>query len=222
MDKLISSIYGVSLAEILTLPICTIKTIYQVENLNIRDSVKKIYRNPSTIYKSTIPAVAAQIYSSTYKLFLFTYFQSYFHKAYEIMILSAIISVSALIVTHPLDYFRVSYQINSSIGNNYFKGIVPNIMKATIGGITYLPIRQIIKNNYPHLESWKAGLYSALISTIIVHPFDYFKTYLLGNNHSNINFMKSYRGIHINLLRIIPHFIIMTETSDYVIKNLNK
>lgn len=224
MDRLFSSILGASFAEIITFPICTIKTIYQVENKPVKDCISKLKTNKYMIMKALYPSILTQIYSSTYKLCLFTQFQSCFEKTWQLLLLGSLISCSSLLVTHPLDYIKVSYQTNQNITmKDCWKGISPNLMKQSLAGMFYLPVRQSIKNNFPDLKSWQAGVATAIIGTTIVHPFDYFKTYLLGNNiDSKIDIRKSYRGLHLNLLRVIPHFVIMTESSDYIYRKYFK
>ena len=45
MDHIISSIIGTTYAEIITLPICTVKTVYQnSNNLRIRYIISNIYK----------------------------------------------------------------------------------------------------------------------------------------------------------------------------------
>lgn len=216
MERIVSSAGGVTCAELITLPICTIKTIYQVENIPIRESIKKIIKNPSVIFKASVPAVLTQIYNSVYKYTLFNYLQQFFDKTWQLLLLGSFTSMSCLLISHPLDYIRVCFQTNKPLGKEIWKGIRPNLMKQAIAGMLYLPLRQSIKNNYPDLPSWQAGLIAATVGTTIVHPFDYYKTYLLGNETgSKIDFRKSFRGIHLNLMRVIPHFLIMTELSDY-------
>lgn len=217
VNRIVSAAVGVSCAEIVTLPICTVKTIYQVENVSVKDCVSKIKNNPLVLFKASIPAVLSQIYTSVYKFTIFNYFQQFFEKTWQLLLLGSCVSVSSLVVTHPLDYIRVSYQTNQKmVLKECFKGISPNTMKQTIAGAAYLPVRQSIKNNFPELKSWQAGVIAAFIGTSLVHPFDYFKTYLLGNAvGTKVNFSRPFRGLHLNLMRVIPHFVIMTEMSDY-------
>ena len=100
-----------------------------------------------------------------------------------------------------------------------YKGFVPNIAKAIVGGATFLPIRESLKNNFQEISTWKIGVISAIISTILVHPFDFFKTYVIGNiSGKKIPFGNPYRGLSLNLARIVPHFCIMCEIFDYLMR----
>lgn len=223
-SKFLSGCIGASVAEIVTLPICTIKTCYQGGNSqSYLETIKHVYRRGGMLefYRASIPAISAQVFTSAYKITVFEYLKTKIclekaQNIYYLMLAGLISSITCLMFTHPLDYFRVSLQVNRQIHlKDIYKGIGPALMKNTLGGITFLPLRQFLKNYFPDQETWKLGLIAAIISTIIVHPFDFFKTFLLANTRgSKIPFRNPYRGLTINLCRIVPHFVIMTEIAE--------
>lgn len=226
-DTLKSSIIGSCVAEIATLPICTIKTVYQTTGLSIVNSTKKIYGNNGMVsfYNASIPAVSAQIFSSTYKLTLFNYLKTKYNisEPKKLIYIGIFTSLTCIFFTHPMDYCRIMLQNNNKIDFNIsivkdvYRGFSPNICKAIIGGAMFLPLRETLKNKLPLIESWKIGIFTAIISTLVMHPFDFFKTFLIGNSSgSKVPFRNPYRGLSLNLTRIVPHFVIMTEVADRI------
>jgi hypothetical protein len=226
--RISSAVIGSGTAELATLPICTLKTLYQTSSSSQKQNIRTVYATKGIrgFYSASVPAVGAQIFASTYKLVLFdvlttrwSVMSSHPMTDFDIILCGILTSLTCILFTNPLDYFRVSLQVGKKIVfRNIYNGIIPNSGKAIIGGATFLPIRKILKNNFPKMASWKAGLLSALISTAIMHPFDYFKTFLLAQNrgsrcHANL-LRNPYRGLSLNLARIVPHFIIMTEITD--------
>lgn len=221
--SILPAIIGSSTAELITLPICTLKTVYQSGKYDIITAISNIYSKRGILgfYSGSTPAILAQIFASTYKLILFDRISGYMPHGDIFTILAGIIaSMTCVFFTNPIDYLRVSYQMGNSISlKGIYRGLYPNLAKGLVGGATFLPIRKILINHYPEVETWKMGLCSAVISTTIVHPLDYFKTYLMSSSERGINkslIRNPYKGLSLNLLRIIPHFVIMTETMDHV------
>lgn len=222
--QFLSATIGASIAEVVTLPVCTIKTCYQSRNSrSYVETVKQIYQRGGILdfYRASIPAISAQIFTSAYKITVFNYLRSKIpleksQNIYYLIGAGIISSITCLLFTHPLDYFRISLQVRKQIHlRDIYKGIVPGLMKNTLGGATYLPLRQIFKNWFPEMETWKTGLMAAVLSTIIVHPFDFFKTFMLANaRNTPLPWKNPYHGLGLNLCRIVPHFVIMTEIAE--------
>lgn len=64
MDTLYKSAFCAGVAEILTIPVCTTKTVYQSSSFNsMKDTVKHIYykKGIKGFYNGTTPAFAAQV-----------------------------------------------------------------------------------------------------------------------------------------------------------------
>lgn len=225
-----SSIIGSCVAEIATLPICTIKTVRQTTGLSAINSVKKIYNSHGwkSFYNASFPAVSAQIFSSTYKLTMFNYLKTKYNivDSKKLIYIGIFTSLTCIFFTHPMDYFRIMLQNNNRINlKEIYRGFSPNICKAIIGGAMFLPLRETLKNNLPLVQSWKIGIVTAIISTIVMHPFDFFKTFMIGNfagdnadanAKAKIPFRNPYRGLSLNIARIVPHFVIMTEVADMI------
>lgn len=66
-----------------------------------------------------------------------------------------------------------------------------------------------------------ANILIAIISTIIITPVDYLKTFVIANNNKgSIDAFRGnpFKGLSLNLLRIVPHFTIMMTICDLVTK----
>lgn len=219
MDKISAGIISSGVAELVTLPICTVKTVYQSQrNISYLESARLIYQQQGLFgfYRASIPAIGAQIFASTYKLAMFEILREHYRLRSQLSLILAgvLTSFTCLFFTHPMDYVRVSLQTGKPVNfTEIYKGFTPGIAKAILGGAMYLPLRQIIIDKFGGISTWKAGLVTAVVGTVIVHPFDYLKTFMLANvKGEKLPFRNPYRGIGINLLRIVPHFVIMTET----------
>lgn len=220
-SKILASSIGVSVAEILTLPICTIKTQYQQGSVvSIKDSIREIYNRSGILgfYRASVPAVSLQIFNSTYKVSMFETIRREYNlnSTKNLIIAGMFSSVSCVILVHPIDYLRACLQVgNKPRLNNCYTGLSQALYKGFLAGGLYLPLRRILMEKYSDMESWKIGIISAAVSTTIVQPFDYFKNYLMTNKKGSvINLKKAYRGYSLNMARVIPHFVIMTEITD--------
>src|ERR1700739_3665379 len=71
MQHVLPSVIGSGIAEIITLPICTVKTNYQnSKNLSVWTIVKQTYRADGLLrgfWRASFPAVSSQILSSSLK-----------------------------------------------------------------------------------------------------------------------------------------------------------
>jgi hypothetical protein len=77
--NLVISAIAASVAEIITLPICTTKTNYQNTNSNSIISTLKDIHNKSGIrgfYRASIPAITGQAFATSSKYALYRYFGS--------------------------------------------------------------------------------------------------------------------------------------------------
>lgn len=73
-----NSAIAATLAEIITLPACTLKTNYQnTSGTSIHQTFKNIYHTGGlcAFYKASPPAIASQVFSTSSKFFLYRYFE---------------------------------------------------------------------------------------------------------------------------------------------------
>ena len=70
-------------------------------------------------------------------------------------------------------------------------------------------------------KSLIASFFSATISTIIMHPIDFLKVRHVYNQplYIGYNLILYYKGLSLNLTRIVPHFMIVMTMIDFFNKN---
>ena len=135
LNDIINSGIATLSAEIITLPVCTLKTCYQTDNTtsSIKELTKKIYSSHGIrgFYKASFPAIGGQIISTSSKYFLYNFYKSKMHNYtenleiqdqrsqiyrnfYSNMLCGWASGVSSTIMTHPLDFFKVKMQSSLS------------------------------------------------------------------------------------------------------------
>lgn len=226
---LISSSISTAIAEIITLPICTIKTNYQT-NLNHK-SIFNVYNDIKTtrgfygFYDASAFAIISQIASTATKFTFYSYIKKYRNtdqKDIKNNIINGAIGGSiASVFSHPFDVLKIHKQTNKPFIQE-FKNVGPSLMYR---GWSKSLTKNILLTSivFPFYDFYKskfnnpiiaAGL-SASTATLVIHPIDYLKVRHISNqplypsfgNMSNY-FKYYYRGVHVNLMRVVPHFII--------------
>lgn len=97
-----------------------------------------------------------------------------------------------------------------------YRGYSKSFSKTCIGSSLFFPVYDYANNKFN--SPLYASLFSAVISTLIIHPVDYLKTrHVYGlpiyqGWHPSIY----YKGLSLNLMRIVPHFMIVMTTIDYL------
>lgn len=229
LSNIINSSIATAFAEFITLPICTIKTNYQnvynmkdkVRIMNISKNIYNMY-GIKGFYRASYPAISGQIFSTMSKYTLYRYFdnsQTYPIKNKFLNGMTA--GIISSIVTHPLDVIKVNMQMNKNLIMNFkniYRGYSKTFLKISVSSSIFFPLYDTIKQkiNNPLIASST----SALVATIIMHPIDYLKTRHMSGMplYDGCNPITYYRGLSINLLRIIPHFVITMQ----IIELLNK
>lgn len=238
-NNIINSMTGAFVAEILTLPICTIKTQFQnTDNKTIRRTISNIYSTGGVraFYRASIPAISSQVFSSASKYAIYSYLEDKKYK-YTNRLTNGIISgILTSIITHPIDFFKVHLQMNTPIIPEFkkygigvmYRGYSKSFLKVCVGSSLFFPLHFTIKESVEKqnikYSAFISSSITAIISTIIMHPFDYLKTRHIYNVslYSSYNPLKYYRGLTLNLLRIVPHYVIMMSTIDFIEKKFKK
>jgi hypothetical protein len=233
-----------SVAEIITLPICTIKSKYQNSLLShsIPTITNIIYRQHGILgfYKASIPAITAQVVSTSSKFFLYNYLNQNSHISDNIyakrIINGAIGGMLSSLMTHPIDVPKVYYQMQTSLmcevkihgPRVFYRGYSKTLGKILVGNSIIWPCNDFCKeilmqnttlqsaNHIVLLSSFT----SAVITTVCCQPFDYLKIrHIYGLNwFQGWNPFLYYKGMSLNLLRNCPHFVI----TMYLIEVLKK
>ena len=227
-NNIVTSIIGVGIAEFITLPICTAKTVFQT-NLNHRsmiDVFKHIYQTNGLrgFYNASYVASSTQIIATSLKYTSYQFLKKYNNSNTFLSnaINGVVANISVSLVTHPLDVVRINQQLCTFNFNQYIKnptawyqGYRFTLGKNIMGGIIYLPLYDLM--NQRIMNPMLSGFTTAIIGTVIMHPIDLFKTRTIGNQ-SNIYIQNIFRGLGINLARIVPHFTIMMTVIDWIKK----
>ena len=223
----------------LTLPICTAKTNYQtdLQYKSIFDVCKNIFntRGIYGFYSASLPAIGSQIISTASKYTFYNFIKNYRNtQSGDIqnnILNGAVGGVGASLFSHPLDVLKIHRQNNVPFMQEFNKVGFPLIYR----GYSKTLIRSIMVTSliFPFYDFYKskcdnifvAAALSALTGTAFLHPVDNLKVrhiagqslYLnFGNISGNIKYY--YRGVHVNLLRVMPHFIITMYITEQIKK----
>jgi hypothetical protein len=224
MENILPSLIGTFCAEILTLPICTIKTVYQSNNnLTVKQTIQQIYKqnNYKGFVNASFPAVISQLLSTSSKYTFYeilkkhrnTHTNDLFNNS-----LNGILSgLAGSILTHPFDVWKNYKQRNETfIITNYksfYKGYSGTVYKNIV----------LYGCLFPIYDFYKSKTNSVLLSSIatsttvgiFVQPFDYYKTVKMSGVKYDLVY-NFYKGYFLMLSRTIPHFMITMTVTEYL------
>ena len=235
----IASTSATCLAEIATLPICTLKTNYQNSgSSSIIETFKSILNKNGIkgFYRASGWAISSQILSTSTK---YVFYRKIGERVNNKFISGAMSGFMGSLMTHPFDVLKMHYQMNIHFipelrkegPKIFYRGYSKTITKAIGGSILFFPLfdkfndyykNNKYTNNVP-IISGMAAISSSIISTTIMQPVDYMKTrHIMNNNYNHIVSNRSikpyFKGLSLNLLRVVPHFVI-TMTSIKLIES---
>lgn len=237
VDKLIMAKYtditnsaiATIVAEIITLPICTFKTNYQNNStLSMQQCLKNIYMKNgiSGFYKASVPAIMSQTYSTSSKYFLFRFFENKNYPYTNKMINGIISGILTSLITHPIDNIKIHLQMNDSfmckLRENgfglFYRGYSKSFGKTVISSSMFFPLYETLNEYFE--KPVVSSMLTAIISTTIMQPLDFLKTrHIYGLSlYNGLNLQHYYRGLSLNLMRIVPHFVITMTTIDFLNK----
>ena len=232
----ISSCSATLVAEILTLPICTIKTNYQNNSkLSLNQTIKEIYTSNGYkgFFSASTPAIISQILSTSTKLSFYYQLKSY-RKTKDSDILNNSINgvISGFLgnlITHPIDVWKNYKQRNEHFSKHIIdtwknkqlvtKGLYPGFV-SSIGKNMALysclfPLNDFYKTKFDSI--YISAPLTTLTVSLIVQPFDYYKVVKMAGNKPSHPF----RGFGLMLARNIPHFVITMSLTNYISQKLN-
>jgi hypothetical protein len=229
LDRAINSGMATCVAEIVTLPICTIKTVYQnTDSKSISHTVRNIYtiRGIPGFYNASGPAIIAQIISTSLKYVFYRKLEDERLPHTNKFINGALSGAMASIFTHPIDVIKVHWQMGGKIPIHspkiFYRGYSKTITKATVSASLYFPLTDYFKTYIDNIAI--ASLCSAIISIMVTHPIDYLKTrHIYGMPlFEGWNPITYYKGLTLNMARILPHFVITMTGIDLMEKYITK
>lgn len=230
-DKIASMIFAVTVAETITIPICTVKTVYQVDrSKNIRETIKYIHNRRGWIgfYNGVPPAIMSQTISTTSKYLMYELIKDYRGTCENDILNNCLNGVMGglvgSVIAHPFDVLK-NYRQMGKMFNKDLKIVGPKLF--------YRGYSQTINKNvmlysmlYPTYDfhrsrgcgSMESSIYTSLMTTCILHPIDFFKTRRMAGENIFINWNPRtyYRGFTLNLSRVMPHFLITMSIVDYL------
>lgn len=223
MENLFSSVIGTLFAEVITLPICTVKTVYQNNNtLTISQTIKKIYEDSGSrgFIQAYRPAIFSQVISTASKYYFYEIIKKYRKTEKSDIFNNSINGLAGGIIgsifSHPVDVWKNYLQRNEKFPFSnpkiYYQGYNASIYKNAVLYSCLFPVYDFYssKTSNPYL----ASIGTSLTISIIIQPVDYYKTIkMAGNKPSNW-----YRGYTIMLARSLPHFAITMGITEYLKK----
>lgn len=217
-----NSAIATATAEFLTLPICTTKTVYQNNHMkSIGQAFGSIYRTQGIIgfYKASIPSITGQVFTTASKYSLYNHLKT--HWINNSLLCGALSGVLVSTISHTADVVKVHMQMNSTellqkILNNPIKTLYSGyrwtFIKAGITGPLFFPLNDYFKHKTNSV--FFGSLITSVISTTLMQPLDYFKTRSMYGNQ--IDTKNLFKGLSLNLMRVVPHFVIVMTTIDYL------
>jgi hypothetical protein len=229
------------IAEIATLPICTVKTNYQNNiNYNVKTTIKNIYNidGVSGFFKASSPAIISQVLSTSIKFSLYekikknrkTEQKDIFNNSLNGMVSGILGSL----ITHPIDTWKVFTQQSQSYSNHikslikdqqdkvrlvknlvtkgFYPGFAGSIGKNIALYSTLFPINDFYKSQFNSI--YVSAPLTTITVSLFVQPFDYYKVVKMTGGHPKYFF----RGFWLMLARSMPHFTITMVLTDFFIK----
>ncbi len=230
----ISSSLATMIAELATLPICTIKTNYQNNiKYSIKTTVQNIYNTSgsSGFFKASTPAIISQVLSTSIKFSLYEKIKIYRQTDQKDFLNNSINGmVSGILgsfITHPIDTWKVFKQ-QSQPYNTHIKSLLRDPIQLVTKGFypgftgsigknlalysTLFPINDFYKSMFNSI--YISAPLTTLTVSLFVQPFDYYKVVKMTGNKPTSFF----RGFWLMLARNIPHFTITMVLTDFFTK----
>lgn len=232
--NIISSCVGTLFAEILTIPVCTIKTVYQNNAPEtIPNTIRTIINTQGIkgLFSASGPAIITQILSTSSKFTLYEQIKNYrgtsTSNVLDNSINGMISGVAGSLITHPFDVWKNFTQRNAnyltqlkkltSFNNFITKGLYPgytgSIGKNLALYSTLFPLNDFYKSHFNSI--YISAPLTTITVSLIVQPFDYYKVVKMAGNKP----VQPFRGFSLMLARNIPHFTITMCVTDWISKN---
>lgn len=221
-DHIINSAVATSVAEVITLPIATVRTNYQnTDKIPIRQIIHQIWSQHGVkgFYNSSGWAIASQVLSTSAK---YTWYQTLTEYIPNKFVAGGIAGVMASLMTHPVDVIKIHQQMHTpflpelqSIGPSLlYRGYSKTLVKYVIGSIFYFPLYHTF-TDYVHPNM--AAAMSATLSAICIQPIDYMKSRQVYGQPFFCGYHPRpyFKGLGLNLMRTVPHFTITMAIIEY-------
>ena len=215
IEQLFYSSVATLVAEVVTLPICTLKTNYQNSNGTIRDSFKHVYSN-KLFFKASVPTILSQVVSTSTKYTFYHSLRNILETDKKDLAMNSTIGmisgVMGSVFNHPFDVWK-NYQQRGLKLPGFSRKILYQGYSGSVGKNISLYSVLFPLSDYFSSKFSNPLIYAPLTTitvSIIVQPFDYYKVVkMAGNKVKN-----PARGLSLMLARNIPHFAITMYLID--------
>jgi hypothetical protein len=223
---------GSCFAEIIALPIYTIKTNYQTSNFSSITIIKNIYSKYGIFgfYNAVFSAIFARMVSSFIKYSLYNeikyYRQTDNSDLFNNMVNGCISGVFCSFFVHPIDVITNHLQRFKNFDYNLIK------IKVLYSGLTQTLIRNFLLYSVlfsvfdysKYLTNNNIILSCVMTTTItsaILQPSDYIRTKFMAQQKEKIKFRTCWKGYHLSYIANTTHFTIAMYIS-YIFTNFYK
>lgn len=228
VNNMIAAASATCVAELATLPFCTLKTNYQnAVNSSISQITRSIWKQYGVrgFYNASLWAISSQVLSSTSKYVIYQEIKDYLPNKF---MAGAVTGVMASCVTHPFDVLKIHAQMHKPfvpelrvVGPTlFYRGYSKTAVKSLIGSSCFFPIYDTV---YQHTDNpVHSAFVSAVASTTIMQPMDYMKTrHIYGQSYfSGWNPRPYFKGLTLNMARVVPHFVITMTLIEKIKEHL--
>lgn len=231
-NNLIPSIIGTLTAEILTLPICTIKTVYQNNmSITLGQTITNIIQKSGYkgFIQASLPAILSQVISTSTKYSFYNYIKNKRATDSSDIINNSLNGmlggVFGSMFSHPVDVWKNYSQRNEKFPwtsfnpKIYYQGYSASIYKNIVLYSCLFPVYDFYKIKFDSV--YLSSIATTLTVSIIIQPFDYYKTVRMTGiiTKEHLEIKNFFRGFNLMLFRSIPHFLITMVITEKV-KNL--
>lgn len=228
IKKMSTTALATLFAEILTQPICVVKTNYQISKMTTLQTIKHVYNNfgLNGFFMASYPAVISQVVSTTSKFTIYEKLKQYRQTnpddVFNNSINGVIGGIIGCTITHPIDvwknfnqrgksivdYFKISLATKTLI-SSFYVGYLGSLGKNIVLYSALFPLNDYFKNKFGSV------MISAPVTTItislILQPMDYYKTVVIAGHKPTHYF----RGLHLIMGRSIPHFFLTMQLIEF-------
>jgi hypothetical protein len=225
-NDILASMAATFVAEVATIPICTVKTNYQnTESKSMMSTIKSLYQRNGikSFYAASPAAIGSQMLSTSTKYCFYQYLSNKQLMGGHAILNGVASGLMSSLITHPMDVVKIHWQMGTSMRSKlketgvklFYQGYSKTVSKNCVASALFFPLNDYFNNNHQLGVIASSGA-SAVVSTIVMHPIDYLKTrHIYGQPYWNgLNPLVYYKGLSLNLARIVPHFVIVMTTID--------
>jgi len=233
---LIASVTAGAVAEVMTLPICTVQTVYQTQkNLGNsgREGIVKmtgdLYRTHGlkAFYNASFSAIACQMVSTGSKFTLYKAIQQYrgnqVGDVWNNVLNGGLAGVMSIAFTQPFDVMKNYHQRQLSILPDLrrnpmvlYAGTKQAVTKSALLVASLFSINDLCRTYIDN--AGLAAMTTSLLISPVIHPIDLLKRRAMANERLWLGWNPKhyYRGMVLNWTRSMPHFAISMMTIDYI------